>query len=409
MDASKDMSSDLVSVFGSWSSSPDACLLQLASLHVNSLWNPTLGKHAWILQDYLEYNNVFVQLEMLLKEKARCILRLNVGTIDVNETLVTLDALISELVESLSVPNDPLKESRLQNMWKDMEEFTIKGINELTKFNKKPTSEVENTPSKTSIKQCKCSDKTLAGSNDNTTNSNHEILTESNLSNSQSELKQQPPISSPILSKLLKLESKLNIFLKSASFKLLRQVSKDKNKIIINFSTSQNLLENLEENYKIFPTNRIYQSNEKLILGLINYKYRRKRKMSEDAKDAPFINIFDNLLPTVRMNTDTKEKENKRLSMIEQLDMALKYNKVVQVKQLMDDDDFLLLSEDDKSKLNLKIRLAKLELYELKQTMDKDRLNKLKLSWEKQGNLSRTIDLNKNEATEEEEDKKSTK
>ena len=406
MDASKDMSSDLVSVFGSWSSSPDACLLQLASLHVNSLWNPTLGRHAWILQDYLEYNNVFVQLEMLLKEKARCILRLNVGTIDVNETLATLDALISELVESLSVPNDPLKESRLQNMWKDMEEFTIKGINELTKLNKKPTSEVENTPSKTSIKQCKCSDKTSAGSNDNTVNSNHKILSESILAHSQSEFVKQQ---SPILSKLLKLETKLNTFLKSASFKLLRQISKDKNKIIINFSTSQNLLENLEENYKIFPTNRIYQSNEKLILGLINYKYRRKRKMSEDAKDAPFINIFDNLLPTVRMNTDMKEKENKRLSMIEQLDMALKYNKVVQVKQLMDDDDFLLLSEDDKSKLNLKMRLAKLEFYELKQTMEKDRLNKLKLSWEKQGNLSRTIDLNKNEATEEEEDKKSTK
>lgn len=406
MDASKDMSSDLVSVFSSWSSSPDACLLQLASLHVNSLWNPTLGKYAWILQDYLEYNNVFVQLEMLLKEKTRCILGLNVGTIDVNETLVTLDALISELVESLSVPNDPLKEARLHNMWKDMEEFTIKGINELTKRNKKPTSEVENTPSKTSIKQCKCSDKTLVGLNDNTINSNHEILTESILSCSQSEFVKQQPI---ILSKLLKLETKLNIFLKSAAFKLLRQISKDKNKIIINFSTSQNLLENLEENYKIFPTNRIYQSNEKLILGLINYKYRRKRKMSEDAKDAPFINIFDNLLPTVRKNTDTKEKENKRLSMINQLDMALKYNKVVQVKQLMDDDDFLLLSEDDKNKLNLKIRLAKLELYELKQTMEKDRLNKLKLSWEKQGNPSRTIDLNKNEAIEEEKDKKSTK
>ena len=399
MDASKDMSSDLVSVFSSWSSSPDACLLQLASLHVNSLWNPTLGKYAWILQDYLEYNNVFVQLEMLLKEKTRCILGLNVGTIDVNETLVTLDALISELVESLSVPNDPLKEARLHNMWKDMEEFTIKGINELTKRNKKPTSEVENTPSKTSIKQCKCSDKTLVGLNDNTINSNHEILTESILSCSQSEFVKQQPI---ILSKLLRLETKLNIFLKSAAFKLLRQISKDKNKIIINFSTSQNLLENLEENYKIFPTNRIYQSNEKLILGLINYKYRRKRKMSEDAKDTPFINIFDNLLPTVRKNTDTKEKENKRLSMINQLDMALKYNKVVQVKQLMDDDDFLLLSEDDKNKLNLKIRLAKLELYELKQTMEKDRLNKLKLSWEKQGNPSRTIDLNKNEAIEEE-------
>lgn len=405
MDTSKDMSSDLVSVFGSWSSSPDACLLQLASLHVNSLWNPTLGKHAWILQDYLEYNNVFVQLEMLLKEKARCIMRLNVGTIDVNETLATLDALISELVESLSVPNDPLKESRLQNMWKDMEEFTIKGINELTKLNKKPTSEVENTPSKTSIKQCKCPDKTLADPKENTMNSNHKILIESNFSYSQSELVKQQPF---ILSKLVKLETKLNIFLKSASFKLLRQISKDKNKIIINFSTSQNLLENLEENYNIFPTNRIYQSNEKLILGLINYKYRRKRKMSEDAKDAPFINIFDNLLPTVRKNTDMKEKENKRLSMINQLDMALKYNKVIQVKQLMDDDDFLLLSEDDKSKLNLKIRLAKLELYELKQTMEKDRLNKLKLSWEKQGNLSRTIDLNKNEAIEE-EDKKSTK
>jgi hypothetical protein len=406
MDASKDMSSDLVSVFSSWSSSPDACLLQLASLHVKSLWNPTFGKHAWILQDYLEYNNVFVQLEMLLKEKARCILRLNVGTIDVNETLVTLDTLISELVESLSVPNDPLKESRLHNMWKDMEEFTIKGISELTKRNKKPTSEVENTPSKTSVKQCECSNKTLVDSNDNTMNSNHKILTESILPYSQSEFVKQQPL---ILSKLLKLESKLNIFLKSASFKLLRQISKDKNKIIINFSTSQNLLENLEENYKIFPTNRIYQSNEKLILGLINYKYRRKRKMSEDAKDAPFINIFDNLLPTVRKNTDMKEKENKKLSMINQLDMALKYNKVVQVKQLMDDDDFLLLSEDDKSKLNLKIRLAKLELYELKQTMEKDRLNKLKLSWEKQGNLSRTIDLNKNEAIEEEKDKKSTK
>jgi hypothetical protein len=406
MDASKDMSSDLVSVFSSWSSSPDACLLQLASLHVKSLWNPTLGKHAWILQDYLEYNSVFVQLEMLLKEKARCILRLNVGTIDVNETLATLDALISELVESLSVPNDSLKESRLHNMWKDMEEFTIKGISELTKCNKKPTSEVENTPSKTSVKQCECSNKTLVGSNDNTMNSNHKILTESNLPYSQSEFVKQQPL---ILSKLLKLETKLNIFLKSASFKLLRQISKDKNKIIINFSTSQNLLENLEENYKIFPTNRIYQSNEKLISGLINYKYRRKRKMSEDAKDAPFINIFDNLLPTVRKNTDMKEKENKKLSMINQLDMALKYNKVVQVKQLMDDDDFLLLSQDDKSKLNLKIRLAKLELYELKQTMEKDRLNKLKLSWEKQGNLSRTIDLNKNEAIEEEKDKKSTK
>jgi hypothetical protein len=62
-----------------------------------------------------------------------------------------------------------------------------------------------------------------------------------------------------------------------------------------------------------------------------------------------------------------------------------------------------------KASLILKIRLAKLELYELKQTMEKDRLNKLKLSWEKQGNLSRTIDLNKNEAIEEEKDKKSTK
>ena len=406
MDASKDMSSDFVSVFSSWSSSPDACLLQLASLHVKSLWNPTFGKHAWILQDYLEYNNVFIQLEMLLKEKARCILRLNAGTIDVNETLATLDALISELVESLSVPDDPLKEVRLQNMWKDMEEFTIKGINELTKLNKKPTSEVENTPSKTLIDQCNCSEEILASSSDETINSSHKIpIIESILPCSQPEsMKQQ----SLILPKLLKFEIKLSTFLKSATFKFLRQVSKDKNKIIINFSTSQNLLENLEENYNIFPTNRIYQSNEKLILGLINYKYRRKRKMSEDAKDAPFINIFDNLLPTVRTNTDMKEKENKRLSMIEQLDMALKYNKVVQVKQLMDDDDFLLLSENDKSKLNLKVRLARLELYELKQTMEKDRLNKLKLSWEKQGNVSRTIDLN-NEAIEEEEDKKSTK
>ena len=73
--------SDALSVFKSWSYSPDACLLQLASLHVKSFWNPTFGKRRWILQDYIEYNHIFTQLEMLLKEKARCVLKINVGVI----------------------------------------------------------------------------------------------------------------------------------------------------------------------------------------------------------------------------------------------------------------------------------------------------------------------------------------
>ena len=129
MDASQNLDSDFMSVFVSWSSSPEACLLHEASLHAKStFWNPTFGTKAWILQDYLEYNHIFTQLEMLLKEKVRCILGMNVGISDLKETLAVQEYFIKDLENALLVPNDPLKESRLQAMWKDMENFAKKGI-----------------------------------------------------------------------------------------------------------------------------------------------------------------------------------------------------------------------------------------------------------------------------------------
>ena len=56
--------------------------------------------------------------------------------------------------------------------------------------------------------------------------------------------------------------------------------------------------------------------------------------------------------------------------------MALKYNDVLKVKQLMSSDDFSLVSDQDKSSINLKVRLAALELYEIKQAMENDRMKK---------------------------------
>ena len=147
-----------------------------------------------------------------------------------------------------------------------------------------------------------------------------------------------------------------------------------------------NLLGNFQKNYNIFPSTRIYQTNEELILGLINYKYKRKRKMSEDAKDATFIDVFNNFKIKEEEPLDKKEKENRRLAMMNQVDMALKYNNVLKVKQLMNDEDFLLLSDKDKISINLNSRLASLELYEIKQAIEKEKVNKLKLSWEKQVN-----------------------
>jgi hypothetical protein len=77
---------------------------------------------------------------MLLKERARCRLGINLGTTDWKECLDIQDSLIKELVDSLTVPNDPLKEIRLRNMWKDMENFVNNGI--AAKMKSKPTFDI---------------------------------------------------------------------------------------------------------------------------------------------------------------------------------------------------------------------------------------------------------------------------
>jgi len=401
MDTSNKLSSDLESVFCSWSYSPDACLLHLASLHATSFWNPTFGKEPWILQDYLEYNHVFTQLEMLLKERARCMLGINIGTTDWKECLSIQDSIIQELVDSLSVPNDPLKELRLRKMWKDMENFVNKGITATMKS--KPTLNAKTKETKTQIvgntdidkqQKLKSTKEQCAVKQD----ANHASTIELSVLNPMKELSQYWKNSQE---KLANLEKKLNGFLKSSVFKFLRQVNKDKNKIIIRFPTSQNLLGKCYQNYNNFSTVRIHQTFEMLISGLINYKYKRKRKMSEDAKVNAFINIFDSLRIDEN-NADEKEKTNRRLSMINQIDMALKYNNVLKVKQLMDDDDYDLLTEEDKKSINLKARLAMLEVYEIKQAMEKEKFNKLKLSWEKQNK-------GKEQAAEKGEDAKKSK
>lgn len=401
MDTSTKCASDFISAFRSWSYSPDACLLQIASLHVKSLWNPTFGNNAWILQDYLEYNNIFIQLEMILKERTRCILKLNEGTCDQNETLTVLNNLTKELVESLCVPNDPVKEMRLRNMWKDMEDFAARGIaieqkSKPTIASKFKSSEIH--PNKPSLdvnmrrkKMVKIDDDTKT-MKDKTKEIKPDLLTP---------LKELPLYWKNSQEKLLKLEKKLKNFLKSAVFKFVRLVSKDKNKIIIRFPTSQNLLGKSEQNYNVFNAVRIHQTNEMLIEGLINYKYKRKRKMSEDAKEATFIDMLDNLTLD-KNNLNVTNRDNKRQSMINQMDMALKYNNVLKVKQLMDEDDFLLLTEDDKKKINLKVRLARMEVYEIKQAMEREKMNKLKLSWEKQEKQDK-----KEDKKERKDDKKS--
>lgn len=371
------MESDFISVFRSWSYSPDACLLQLASLHAKNFWNPTFGKHAWILQDYIEYNHIFIQLEMLLKERVRCTLGLNVGISDLKETLAVQNFFIDELVQLLVCHEEPLKEARLMNMWKDMEEFANNGI--AVEQRLKPTLKPEPNRSLLNIEK----------TDEKNSHSNKPRLAE-NFYNG--DVKQEKIVSEFVSThelplywknsqtKLLNLEKKLNGLLKSSTFRFLRQVSKDKNKLIINFSTSQNLLEKCQQNYNDFSTVRIHQAFEELIVGLINYKYKRKRKMSEDAKDSIFVNVFDNLVENNEDRFDKIEKENKRLSMINQIDMALKYNNVLKVKQLMSEDDFLLLSEEDKNKIDLNARLATLEVYEIKSLMEKEEMDKLKLS-----------------------------
>ena len=377
MDTSTTMESDFISVFRSWSYSPDACLLQLASLHAKNFWNPTFGKHAWILQDYIEYNHIFIQLEMLLKERVRCTLGLNVGISDLKETLAVQNFFIDELVQLLVCHEEPLKEARLMNMWKDMEEFANNGI--AVEQRLKPTLKPEPNRSLLNIEK----------TDEKNSHSNKPRLAE-NFYNG--DVKQEKIVSEFVSThelplywknsqtKLLNLEKKLNGLLKSSTFRFLRQVSKDKNKLIINFSTSQNLLEKCQQNYNDFSTVRIHQAFEELIVGLINYKYKRKRKMSEDAKDSIFVNVFDNLVENNEDRFDKIEKENKRLSMINQIDMALKYNNVLKVKQLMSEDDFLLLSEEDKNKIDLNARLATLEVYEIKSLMEKEEMDKLKLS-----------------------------
>jgi len=402
MDTSNKLSSDLESVFCSWSYSPDACLLHLASLHATSFWNPTFGKEPWILQDYLEYNHVFTQLEMLLKERARCMLGINVGTTDWKECLSIQNSIIQDLVDSLSFPNDPLKELRLQKMWKDMENFVNQGITATMKS--KPTLDAKTKETKIQIaentdmnKQEQKSKSTKELYTDKQ-NANHASIIELSVLNPVKELPQYWGNSQE---KLANLEKKLNGFLKSSVFKFLRQVNKDKNKIIIRFPTSQNLLGKCYQNYNNFSAVRIHHTFEMLINGLINYKYKRKRKMSEDAKVNAFINIFDSLRIDEN-NADEKEKANRRLSMINQIDMALKYNNVLKVKQLMDEDDFDLLTEEDKKSINLKTRLAMLEVYEIRQAMEKEKINKLKLSWEKQNK-------DKEQAAEEGEDAKKSK
>jgi len=376
MDTSTRQTSEFQSVFDSWSYSPDACLLHEASLHAkSSFWNPTFGVKAWLLSDYIQYSHVFIQLEMLLKEKVRCILGLNVGITNLEETLSVQDYFIQDLRKSLSVPSDPLKEARLENMWKDMEEFIEKGI----------------ALRKKTIKPLKTKSKALPTST--TGKSEAKITENSTMKSAVGQDYQQQSIKLDILNpvkelpyywkinqnKLFKLEKRLNSMLKSSTFKFLRQVSKDKNKIIINLFESQNLSGNLTQNYNIFPTVRIYQTNEELILGLINYKYKRKRKMSEDAKDDSYINVFDHLKAKDEEQLDEREKTNRRFAKINQVDMALKYNDVMKVKQLMNDDDFLLLTEKDKSSINLESRLAALELYEIKAAMEKEKMKKLEM------------------------------
>jgi len=312
---------------------------------------------------------------MLLKEKVRCILGLNVGITNLEETLSVQDYFIQDLRKSLSVPSDPLKEARLENMWKDMEEFIEKGI----------------ALRKKTIKPLKTKSKALPTST--TGKSEAKITENSTMKSAVGQDYQQQSIKLDILNpvkelpyywkinqnKLFKLEKRLNSMLKSSTFKFLRQVSKDKNKIIINLFESQNLSGNLTQNYNIFPTVRIYQTNEELILGLINYKYKRKRKMSEDAKDTRYINVFDHLKAKDEEKLDEREKTNRRFAKINQVDMALKYNDVMKVKQLMNDDDFLLLTDKDKSSINLESRLAALELYEIKTAMEKEKMKKLEM------------------------------
>ena len=386
MDASTTVESDFISVFHSWSYSPDACLLQLASLHAKNFWNPTFGKHAWILQDYIEYNHIFIQLEMLLKERVRCILGLNVGICNLKETLAVQNSFIEELVQLLVCREEPLKEARLMNMWKDMEDFANKGIAAEQRL--KPTLKPEPNKSLQNIEKTD-EEKSQLKKTSLAKESNYGDVKQEKIVSEFASTRKLPLYWKNSQTKLLNLEKKLNGLLKSSTFRFLRQVSKDKNKIIINFSTSQNLLEKCQQNYNDFSTVRIHQAFEKLIVGLVNYKYKRKRKMSEDAKDSTFVNAFDNLVEDDEDRFDEIEKENKRLSMINQIDMALKYNNVLKVKQLMSEDDFLLLSEEDKNKIDLKARLATLEVYEIKSLMEKEEMDKLKLSLEKEKEMKK--------------------
>ena len=263
MDTSTRQTSEFQSVFNSWSYSPDACLLHEASLHVkSSFWNPTFGVKAWLLSDYIQYSHIFIQLEMLLKEKVRCILGLNVGITNLEETLSVQDYFIQDLRKSLSVPSDPLKEARLESMWKDMEEFIKKGI----------------ALSNKTIKPLKTKSKALPIFT--TRKSEAKITKNSTMTSAVGQDYQQQSIKPDILNpvkelpyywkinqnKLLKLEKRLNTMLKSSTFKFLRQVSKDKNKIIINLFESQNLSGKLTQNYNIYPTIRIYQTNEELTI-----------------------------------------------------------------------------------------------------------------------------------------------
>ena len=381
MDTSTTVESDFISVFHSWSYSPDACLLQIASLHAKNFWNPTFGKHAWILQDYIEYNHIFIQLEMLLKERVRCILGLNAGICNLKETLAVQDFFIDDLLQALVCREEPLKEARLRNMWKDMEDFANKGI--AVEQRLKPTLKPEPNKPLQNIEKID-EEKSQLKKSSLAEKPNSEGPKQEKIVSEFANTRKLPLYWKNSQTKLLNLEKKLNGLLKSSTFRFLRQVSKDKNKLIINFSTSQNLLEKCQQNYNDFSAVRIHQAFEKLIVGLINYKYKRKRKMSEDAKDSIFVNIFDNLVEDDEDRSDEIEKENKRLSMINQIDMALKYNNVLKVKQLMSEDDFLLLSEEDKNKIDLKSRLTMLEVYEIKSLMEKEEMDKLKLSLEKE-------------------------
>ena len=314
---------------------------------------------------------------------------MNVGISDLKETLAVQEYFIKDLENALLVPNDPLKESRLQAMWKDMENFVKKGI-ALRETNK--VAKVTKGANQATNSHIYTSEKSTKTAND--VQSTKIVANENAVKQSEQTLRIKLDILNPIKElpyywrksqdKLLKLEKRINKMIKSSTFKFLRQVAKDKNKIIINLFDSQNLLGNFQKNYNIFPSTRIYQTNEELILGLINYKYKRKRKMSEDAKDATFIDVFNNFKIKEEEPLDKKEKENRRLAMMNQVDMALKYNNVLKVKQLMNDEDFLLLSDKDKISINLNSRLASLELYEIKQAIEKEKVNKLKLSWEKQ-------------------------